>query len=75
MRVRGQRRRRSLDRGFTLSDHADWPGLMAVITQTGAERVLVTHGYVAPVVRWLREQGLEAANLETPFAGEEVEES
>lgn len=76
MRVRGQRRRRSMDRGFVLSDHTDWPGLMSVINQTGAERVLVTHGYVASVVRWLREQGLEAANLETPFAGEEeVEEA
>jgi putative mRNA 3-end processing factor len=65
-----------MDRGFVLSDHTDWPGLMDVIAQTGAERVLVTHGYVASVVRWLREQGLEAYNLETPFSGEEeVEEA
>lgn len=74
MRVRGQRRRRSVDRGFVLSDHADWPGLMQVIQETGAGRVLVTHGYVPPVVRWLREQGLEAYGLETHFDGEREDE-
>jgi putative mRNA 3-end processing factor len=73
MRVRGQRRRRSVDRGFVLSDHVDWPSLLDVITATGAERVLVTHGYVAPVVRWLREHGTDAYGLDTHFAGD-VEE-
>jgi putative mRNA 3-end processing factor len=73
MAVRGQRRRRSVDRGFALSDHVDWPSLVAVIRASGAERVFVTHGYVAPVVRWLREQGMDAHGLETRFA-DEVEE-
>lgn len=71
MRVRGQRRRRSVDRGFVLSDHVDWPELMRVIAATGAERVLVTHGSVAVVVRWLREQGIDAFGLETHFRGED----
>src|SRR5690606_29493942 len=31
MAVRGGRRRRALDRGFVVSDHADWPGLMEAI--------------------------------------------
>ena len=70
MRVRGARRRRSLDRGFALSDHVDWPGLLAAIAATGAERVWVTHGYTAPVVRWLRDQGLEAEAVATRFEGE-----
>ena len=39
MQVRGNRRRRGLDRGFALSDHADWPGLIAAIEATGAERI------------------------------------
>ncbi len=73
MRVRGQRRRRSVDRGFVLSDHVDWPSLLQVVAATGAERVLVTHGYVAPIVRWLREQGTDAYGLDTHF-GEETEE-
>ena len=49
MQVRGNRRRRGLDRGFALSDHADWPGLIAAIEATGAERILVTHGYTEDV--------------------------
>jgi putative mRNA 3-end processing factor len=73
MRVRGTRRRKSVDRGFVLSDHADWPGLQHAIGETGAERVLVTHGYRAPMVRWLEEQGLQAAALDTRFEGEREE--
>lgn len=70
MRIRGTRRRRSMDRGFVLSDHADWPGLLSAIEATGAETVLPTHGYRAPLVRWLTERGLQARPLETRFEGE-----
>jgi putative mRNA 3-end processing factor len=73
MRVRGQRRRRSVDRGFVLSDHVDWPRLMLAVRESGAERVFVTHGYTAVVARWLTEQGLEAHPLETRYAGDEEE--
>jgi putative mRNA 3-end processing factor len=71
MQIRGARRRRSADRGFVLSDHADWPGLQAAIEATGASRVLVTHGYTGPMVRWLREKGWEADTLETRYEGEQ----
>lgn len=64
MRIRGTRRRRSLDRGFALSDHADWPALLAAIDETRAENVWVTHGFRAPLVRWLQEHGRNA--LEVP---------
>jgi putative mRNA 3-end processing factor len=70
MRVRGARRRRSVDRGFVLSDHVDWPALMTAIDATGAERVLVTHGYRDPVVRVLRERGIEAEALASRWEGE-----
>ncbi|MCC7054815.1 MAG: ligase-associated DNA damage response exonuclease [Gemmatimonadaceae bacterium] len=70
MLVRGARRRRSVDRGFTLSDHVDWPQLLAAIAATGAARVLVTHGFTGPVVRWLREHGLSADVLATRYEGE-----
>lgn len=73
MRIRGARRRRSLDRGFVLSDHADWPGLMSAISACGASRVWVTHGYRAPVVEWLKRQGLDAQAIETRFEGEQDE--
>ncbi|CAN5813605.1 ligase-associated DNA damage response exonuclease [soil metagenome] len=70
MLVRGARRRRSLDRGFPLSDHVDWPGLLAAVEATGAERVWATHGFTGPVVRWLRERGLDASAVETRFQGD-----
>jgi putative mRNA 3-end processing factor len=70
MRIRGTRRRRSIDRGFVLSDHADWPGLQTAIAETGADSVLVTHGYRSPLVRWLREQGKDAQALDTRYEAE-----
>ncbi|UYI13378.1 ligase-associated DNA damage response exonuclease [Myxococcus xanthus] len=70
MRVRGNRRRRGFDRGFVLSDHADWPDLLRTVKDTRAERVLVTHGYAEPLAHYLREQGVDAAPLATPFEGE-----
>jgi len=71
MQLRGARRRQGLDRGFVLSDHADWPGLQRAIRATGARRVIVTHGYEAVMVRWLREQGLEAGSFRTEYGDEE----
>jgi putative mRNA 3-end processing factor len=70
MQIRGARRRRALDRGFVVSDHADWPDLLQAIDSTGAETVWVTHGYSAVLVRWLREQGRKAEALPTRFVGE-----
>jgi putative mRNA 3-end processing factor len=68
MRVRGHRRRRSLDRGFVLSDHADWPGLLSAIDATGAQRVIVTHGEGSALQRWLREtRGLQAEAFATEY--------
>ena len=72
MQVRGNRRRRGLDRGFALSDHADWPSLLAAIDATGAKRVLATHGTVVPLTRYLREKGLDASVLATPYGEEET---
>jgi putative mRNA 3-end processing factor len=73
MMVRGARRQRSLDRGFALSDHVDWPSLLAAIDATGAGEVWVTHGYTAPVVRWLEEHGVAARAVATRFEGERAE--
>jgi putative mRNA 3-end processing factor len=70
MRVRGKRRWRAADRGFVLSDHADWDDLLRTINDTGCERVLATHGDSEPLVRFLRERGLDAGTLATPYKGE-----
>ena len=70
MTVRGIRRRRGCERGFVLSDHADFPGLLGAIEATRAHRVLVTHGASESLARLLRERGLDAAPLATRFTGE-----
>jgi len=70
MQLRGGRRRQGVDRGFVLSDHADWPGLQRAIVATGAARVIVTHGYEAVMVRWLQQQGLEAGSFQTEYASD-----
>ncbi len=75
MQLRGARRRRALDRGFVLSDHADWPGLMQTIDATGAQRVIVTHGQVPVMVRWLRERGLDAEAFVTEFGDDAADEA
>lgn len=65
MALRGARRRRNADKGFVLSDHADWEGLNEAISLTGAENVFVTHGYTDILSKWLIDKGLNAHPLET----------
>jgi putative mRNA 3-end processing factor len=70
MALRGARRRKAADRGFVLSDHADWPGLNQAVEATGATHVYVTHGYTHVFSRWLREKGYDAQVVETVYEGE-----
>ena len=72
MMVRGARRQRAIDRGFVLSDHADWPELQKAIAATEAETVFVTHGFAEEVVRWLNENGINALPLKTKFVGDDA---
>jgi putative mRNA 3-end processing factor len=74
MQIRGNRRRRSVDRGFVLSDHADWDSLLHTIKETGAENIFVTHGYTHQLVKYLCETGYNAKALETRFTGETEDE-
>ena len=71
MQVRGARRRRSLDKGFILSDHVDWPALIETVAATGAENVWVTHGYREQVVRYLTDKGLAAQSIASHWEGED----
>jgi putative mRNA 3-end processing factor len=70
MRVRGVRRQRAYDRGFVISDHADWPALLQTISETGASRVLATHGYAEPLARHLSTRGIESGVIRTAWEGE-----
>ena len=70
MRVRGDRRRRGYDRGFVISDHADWAALLETCTASRARRILLTHGYSDALTRYLNEKGIEASALKTSFGDE-----
>lgn len=73
MRIRGNRRRRNHDRGFVVSDHADWPDLMRTIRETGARRVIATHGNTDAILRALNEDGIAAEAFRTPFGDADAE--
>ena len=65
MTVRGARRRRGYERGFVLSDHADWQGLIRTVLESGAKTIYVTHGQNDVLSRYLRERhGLDARPLD-----------
>lgn len=72
MMVRGARRQRAIDRGFVLSDHADWPELQTAVAGAEAETVYVTHGFAPELVRWLKENGVNAVPLKTQFVGDDA---
>ncbi len=73
MNLRGAKRRRAVDRGFILSDHADWPDLLKAIEASEAKKIFVTHGYTASFARYLNEKGYEASEVSTQFEGELAE--
>ncbi len=74
MQIRGTARRRNVDAGFAMSDHADWPGLLQAVRATEAERVYVTHGFQAAFSRYLNEIGIEAAEVKTKYGNDEEAE-
>ena len=65
--LRGTRRRQTSDKGFVLSDHADWPGLNTAVEACEAERVYVTHGYTQVFSKWLQSRGIEAHVVNTLY--------
>jgi putative mRNA 3-end processing factor len=75
MAIRGAKNRKSVDRGFVLSDHVDWNDLNIAVMNTQAEKVYVTHGFTDVYARWLNEKGIEAHEVKTMYGDhEEAEE-
>ncbi|MHA6325795.1 ligase-associated DNA damage response exonuclease [Roseivivax sp. CAU 1753] len=74
MALRGVRRRRAMDRGFVISDHADWEDLLWAIRETGSEKIFATHGYTEIFTRWLKAEGYDAHVLATEFGSEDADE-
>ncbi len=73
MQVWGNARRRNVDAGFIMSDHADWKGLLQAVKATEAENVFVTHGFQAAFSRYLTEQGINAGEVKTEYGNDEEE--
>jgi putative mRNA 3-end processing factor len=73
MQVRGNVRRRNPDAAFALSDHADWPGLIAAVKASGAEKVFTTHGFQSAFSRYLNENGIASQEVKTDYGNEEEE--
>lgn len=73
MGIRGTRRRKSVDQGFVLSDHADWDGLLDTIKGTGAEKIFVTHGYTDLFCKYLVSIGYDANIVSTEYSGDDGE--
>ena len=59
-----------LNRGFPLSDHADWEGLLQAVKESEADKILITHGYSSSLAKWLCENGYNAHVLESSFMSE-----
>jgi putative mRNA 3-end processing factor len=73
MRVRARARQRGINFPLVISDHADWDGLTATITATGASEVWVTHGQEDALVHWCQTKGLKARPLDIVGYGDEGE--
>lgn len=56
-------RKYGYEKGFTLSDHADWDQLLQTVEETGARNVLTHHGDATELNEYLQEQGLSASSL------------
>jgi|SRR5690348_10558833 len=71
MRVRARARQRGIELPLVVSDHADWDGLCATVTATGASQIWVTHGAEEALVHWCGTRGLKARPLGLVGYGEE----
>jgi len=63
MRIKGRVRQSGVELPLVISDHADWPELIATVIETGAEDVWVTHGRDDALVYELTRRGLKARAL------------
>lgn len=62
----GAKYRFKVDAAFPLSDHADFPGLLRAVEESGARKIYVVHGFADEFVSALRHRGFDAAPLKPP---------
>ena len=73
MRVRGRARQRGVELPLIISDHADWPELIATIEDTGAQEIWVTHGREDALLRQIALMGRRGRALALLERDEEAE--
>jgi putative mRNA 3-end processing factor len=73
MRVRARARQRGVELPLVISDHADWDGLTATVTATGASEIWITHGAEDALAHWCGTRGLAARPLRLIGYGDEDE--
>ena len=56
MSIRALKKRSGYDKGFTISDHADWKGLIKTIRESEAKRVFLNHGEGEYLANFLRDK-------------------
>ena len=56
MSIRALKKRSGFDVGFTISDHADWNGLIKTIKDSEAKKVFLNHGDGESLANFLREK-------------------
>ena len=72
MRVRQRARARGVELPLVISDHADWPELLATLDEVGAPEVWVTHGAEEALIHAARARGLRARALRLLGYGDDV---
>ncbi len=57
MSIRALRKRSGYDKGFAISDHADWDGILEVVKKSEAKNVFFHHGDNESISKYLIEKG------------------
>jgi putative mRNA 3-end processing factor len=61
--IDGDRFFKGVHAAFPLSDHCDYPSLLAYARASGAERVFTVHGHADELAAALRREGIRAQPL------------
>ena len=74
MLVKARARQRGVELPLVISDHADWPELIATFEEIRPEEIWITHGREEGLLRWAELNGMKARALRLVGYDEEDEE-
>ena len=75
MLVKARARQRGVELPLVISDHADWPELIATFEEIRPDEVWITHGREEGLLRWAELNGVKARALRLVGYDEEDEET